>query len=210
MRTLSTHATGSATTNHASQLGCSPPMDMRLMAKMFCGLEMGEVMPPTLEAIATPITRLCGAQGVCSRALRAGDVGRGGAGAPRAWSKHHNKHGDPHAAVGSFCRPGRDAGSANARPTRCAAYTRGRRRGACAASRARWWKGRADLAERLAVDGLAAQDGLDEREAEHGRRDVRDPHAREARDKHGCEYDAGRARDAREDGRRGRLGDVVL
>lgn len=49
--------TGSATANHSSHEGGLPSMDMRSMAKMFWGEEMGEVMPPTLEARAMPMTR---------------------------------------------------------------------------------------------------------------------------------------------------------
>jgi len=48
--------TGSATANQESQLGGWPSMDIRSMAKMFWGDEMGLVMPPMLEARATPIT----------------------------------------------------------------------------------------------------------------------------------------------------------
>jgi hypothetical protein len=40
--------------NHDSQLGGWLSMDMRSIAKMFCGEEMGLVMPPMLEARATP------------------------------------------------------------------------------------------------------------------------------------------------------------
>mmetsp|Transcript_21687 Transcript_21687/g.55213 ORF Transcript_21687/g.55213 Transcript_21687/m.55213 type:complete len:359 (-) Transcript_21687:980-2056(-) len=50
-------ATGSATANHASQEGGLPSMDMRSMAKMFWGDEIGEVIPPMLEARAMPMTR---------------------------------------------------------------------------------------------------------------------------------------------------------
>eukprot|EP00983_Pelagomonas_calceolata_P040800 1137785-Pelagomonas_calceolata.AAC.7 len=50
--------TGSATANQDSQLGGNPSMDMRSMAKMFWGEEMGLVMPPMLDASATPMT--CG------------------------------------------------------------------------------------------------------------------------------------------------------
>jgi len=48
--------TGRAMANHDSQLGGSPSMDMRSMAKIFWGEEMGLVMPPILDAKATPIT----------------------------------------------------------------------------------------------------------------------------------------------------------
>lgn len=44
--TLPKNATGRATANQVSQEGGSPPMDMRSMAKMFWGDEMGDVMPP--------------------------------------------------------------------------------------------------------------------------------------------------------------------
>jgi hypothetical protein len=39
-------ATGSATANHASHEGGSPPADMRSIAKMFWGEDIGDVMPP--------------------------------------------------------------------------------------------------------------------------------------------------------------------
>lgn len=40
---------------------------MRSMAKMFCGEEIGLVMPPMLEARATPITCVCVLVYVCVR-----------------------------------------------------------------------------------------------------------------------------------------------
>eukprot|EP00955_Chlamydomonas_euryale_P016740 178667-Chlamydomonas_euryale.AAC.1 len=56
----STHivATGSETANQDSQLGGCPSMLMRSIAKMFWGDEMGDVMPPMLDASAMPMTRL--------------------------------------------------------------------------------------------------------------------------------------------------------
>mmetsp|Transcript_19139 Transcript_19139/g.53589 ORF Transcript_19139/g.53589 Transcript_19139/m.53589 type:complete len:302 (+) Transcript_19139:1429-2334(+) len=61
--------TGSATANQDSQLGGNPSMDMRSMAKMFWGEEMGLVMPPMLDASATPMTRLL-AKGVVTSMVR--------------------------------------------------------------------------------------------------------------------------------------------
>ncbi len=49
--------TGMDTENHASQLGGCPPIDMRSIANMFWGDAMGDVIPPTLEASAMPMTR---------------------------------------------------------------------------------------------------------------------------------------------------------
>ena len=49
-------ATGSATANQLSQDTELPPRPISWMAKMFCGDEMGLVMPPRLEARAMPAT----------------------------------------------------------------------------------------------------------------------------------------------------------
>ena len=46
--------TGSAIANQDSQEGAPPTMDMRSIAKMFCGLLIGLVMPPRLLAKAIP------------------------------------------------------------------------------------------------------------------------------------------------------------
>jgi hypothetical protein len=56
-------ATGSATPNHCSHEGGEPARDMRSMANMFWGDEMGEVMPPRLLASAMPVC-------VCVRGVR--------------------------------------------------------------------------------------------------------------------------------------------
>lgn len=52
-----TRQTGRLTLNHESQLGGELPTDIRSMAKMFWGLAIGDVMPPTLAARAIPMTR---------------------------------------------------------------------------------------------------------------------------------------------------------
>ena len=46
--------TGKAMANQASQEGAVPSADMRSIAKMFCGLLIGLVMPPKLLARAIP------------------------------------------------------------------------------------------------------------------------------------------------------------
>ena len=54
MATLPRQATGSAAAIQESQEGGSPPRPISWMAKMFCGLLMGLVMPPRLDASAMP------------------------------------------------------------------------------------------------------------------------------------------------------------
>lgn len=51
---LPRQATGRATANQESQEGVLPPRPISWMAKMFCGEEMGLVMPPRLDARAIP------------------------------------------------------------------------------------------------------------------------------------------------------------
>jgi len=47
-------AIGSATANQLSQETELPPLPISWMAKIFCGDEMGLVMPPRLDAKAIP------------------------------------------------------------------------------------------------------------------------------------------------------------
>ena len=54
MARLPRQATGSAAAIQESQEGGSPPRPISSMAKMFCGLLMGLVMPPRLDASAMP------------------------------------------------------------------------------------------------------------------------------------------------------------